>query len=307
MDAIKKVCTVNKAPLEEDDKVSPARRPPLRRGGAWSQSHAISSKVDEASNPNIQKMAALRVECDEANAQVEEMKARIKTLEQENLAKEQEITSLGHKNSVLESEVEKLETGIKEAKAAAEEGSHAGSQNESLNRRLQVLEDEAEQADRTLRETNEKYVFSPPEYTPAHWLFSGDAPLQTVSSESVPSDNGASNAGPYQIQLSRLENYHLNMYLEHERRMLDWQSSSKPEFWKILPKMILTIAANEKMLMLTIDRLRQTDVKAGHYERKVQALEQSNVQWEQKYEEMAKKYSDTKKELDDFVAEIGNI
>lgn len=54
-------------------------------------------------------------------------------------------------------------------------------------------------------------------------------------------------------------------------------------------------------------RLRQTDVKAGHYERKVQALETERDQWEQKYEEMAKKYADTKKELDDFVAEIGNI
>lgn len=55
------------------------------------------------------------------------------------------------------------------------------------------------------------------------------------------------------------------------------------------------------------NRHRQTDVKAGHYERKVQALEQSNTQWETKYEEMAKKYAETKKELDDFVAEIGNI
>ena len=54
-------------------------------------------------------------------------------------------------------------------------------------------------------------------------------------------------------------------------------------------------------------RLRQTDVKSGHYERKVQALEQSRDQWETKYEEMAKKYADTKKELDDFVKEIGNI
>jgi len=54
-------------------------------------------------------------------------------------------------------------------------------------------------------------------------------------------------------------------------------------------------------------RLRQTDVKAGHYERKVQALEAARDQWETKYEEMAKKYADTKKELDDFVAEIGNI
>ena len=54
-------------------------------------------------------------------------------------------------------------------------------------------------------------------------------------------------------------------------------------------------------------RLRQTDVKAGHYERKVQALEAARDQWEAKYEEMAAKYNATKKELDDFVAEIGNI
>ena len=54
-------------------------------------------------------------------------------------------------------------------------------------------------------------------------------------------------------------------------------------------------------------RLRQTDVKAGHYERKVQALETTRDQWETKYEEMAAKFAEKKKELDDFVAEIGNI
>jgi tropomyosin len=54
-------------------------------------------------------------------------------------------------------------------------------------------------------------------------------------------------------------------------------------------------------------RLRQTDVKSGHYERKVQALEQARDQWETKYEEMAQKYAATKKELDDFVGEISQI
>ena len=54
-------------------------------------------------------MAALRIEADESAAKVEEMSAKIKTLEQENLQKEQEITSLQHKNSMLEGEVEKLE------------------------------------------------------------------------------------------------------------------------------------------------------------------------------------------------------
>lgn len=57
----------------------------------------------------------------------------------------------------------------------------------------------------------------------------------------------------------------------------------------------------------TSPRLRQTDVKSGHFERKVQALEQARDQWETKYEEMAKKYADTQKQLDEFAAEIGNL
>ena len=68
-----------------------------------------------------------------------------------------------------------------------------------------------------------------------------------------------------------------------------------------------TISLSKLKLTNLRDRLRQTDVKAGHYERKVQALEAARDQWETKYEEMAKKYNETKKELDDFVAEIGNI
>lgn len=54
-------------------------------------------------------------------------------------------------------------------------------------------------------------------------------------------------------------------------------------------------------------RLRLTDVKAGHFERKVQALENERDQWESKYEEMAKKYAAVQKELEEFQAEIGNI
>ncbi len=54
-------------------------------------------------------------------------------------------------------------------------------------------------------------------------------------------------------------------------------------------------------------RLRQTDVKAGHFERKVQALENERDQWEQKYEEMAKKHTSLQKELEELQVEIGNI
>ena len=70
---------------------------------------------------------------------------------------------------------------------------------------------------------------------------------------------------------------------------------------------LLLVWAKHQANILLFNRLRQTDVKAGHFERKVQALEASRDQWEEKYEEMARKYNTVKKELEDFQLEIGNI
>lgn len=105
-------------------------------------------------------MVHLKEKEEEALAKAEELTAKNKSLEQENLAKEQEITSLAHKNQLLEGEVEKLEKSIKDLKATLDDSSQHGAQNEALQRRLQLLEEEAEQADVNLRETNEKYVCS---------------------------------------------------------------------------------------------------------------------------------------------------
>lgn len=176
-------------------------------------------------NDFVQKMNSLRLEADENAARADELKAKVKQLEQENLAKEQEITSLTHRNQLLETEVEKLETGIKEAKVLAADGAQSGAQTEALNRRLQVLEEEAENADKTLKETTEKYKY------------------HTVALRST-------------------------------------------DFGR---------------------RLRQTDVKSGHYERKVQALEQERDDWEAKYEEMAKKHSQLQKDLQELEQTIGSI
>ena len=101
-------------------------------------------------------MEALRLEADESHGKVEELQTKVKTLEQENLQKEQEITSLQHKNSVLEKEVEKLEDMHGKAKKDADESAQHGTQNESLTRKVQLLEEEAEENDKNLRETNEK-------------------------------------------------------------------------------------------------------------------------------------------------------
>jgi tropomyosin len=171
-------------------------------------------------------MQSLRVEADDATARVEELKKQVKALEQENLQKEQEITSLQHKNGLLDAQVEKLEAEKKELKATAGDSHQHATQNETLQRRLQLLEEEAEEADKNLRETNDKYV--------------------TIAC-------------------------------------------------------IRTLLGSEA----NIYRLRQTDVKAGHFERKVQALEQERDQWEAKYEEISKKYATIQKELEDFQAEIG--
>ena len=105
-----------------------------------------------------QKMNSLRIEADENAAKAEDLKSKVKTLEQDNLQKEQEITSLTHRNQLLEAEVEKLETGIKEAKAMSTDAAGHATQNEALQRRLQLLEEEAESADKSIRETNDKSV-----------------------------------------------------------------------------------------------------------------------------------------------------
>ena len=80
----------------------------------------------------------------------------VKTLEEENTQKEQGITSLSHKNQVLEGEVEKLESSVKTYKDEATGGAAASSQVEAMQRKIQVLEEEAEESDRTIRELNEK-------------------------------------------------------------------------------------------------------------------------------------------------------
>ena len=62
-----------------------------------------------------------------------------------------------------------------------------------------------------------------------------------------------------------------------------------------------------RLLLTHPPRLRQTDVKAGHYERKVQALELDRDQWEKKFEDMSKKYEESKREVDDLLRDMGSL
>lgn len=63
----------------------------------------------------------------------------------------------------------------------------------------------------------------------------------------------------------------------------------------------------DPLLIVVFTRLRQTDVKSGHYERKVQALENERDQWEAKFEEINQKYQQKQKELEELAQELTNI
>lgn len=81
-----------------------------------------------------------------------------KKFEQEILQKDQEIISLQHKLSVLDGELEKAESKLADAKVAREEGDASKTTNENLTRKIQLLEEELDAAEKNVKETVEKCV-----------------------------------------------------------------------------------------------------------------------------------------------------
>ena len=63
----------------------------------------------------------------------------------------------------------------------------------------------------------------------------------------------------------------------------------------------------EKDLKDTTEKLRQVDVKAEHFERQVQRVEQERDDWERKHAEAVEKYQQSKRELDEVVAQMESL
>jgi tropomyosin, fungi type len=103
-------------------------------------------------------LAALRTEADNAVHRAEEAEAKNKKYEQIILEKDQEITSLTHRLGLLEGELEKTEGKLTESKAAQQEGEASKMTNEGLIRKIQLLEEELDAAEKNVKETVEKYV-----------------------------------------------------------------------------------------------------------------------------------------------------
>ena len=86
--------------------------------------------------------------------------AKNKKYEQMLLEKDQEITSLTHKVSVLEGDLEKAETSLADLKGASVEGESSKATSENLQRKVQLLEEELDAAEKNVKDTVEKYVFA---------------------------------------------------------------------------------------------------------------------------------------------------
>lgn len=105
-------------------------------------------------------MNALRVEADAAVERAEGAESKNKKYEQEILTRDQEIQSLQHQLSLRDQEIEKLEGHVSSAKQAKEIGETSRTDNENLQRKVQLLEEELDTAEKNAKETVEKYAFS---------------------------------------------------------------------------------------------------------------------------------------------------
>ncbi|KAJ7694638.1 tropomyosin [Mycena rosella] len=155
------------------------------------------------------KMNQLRTEADNAVTRAEDAEGKNKKLEQLLLEKDHEITSLQVKLEHLDAELAKAEGIISESKADRDAGETSKMTNEGLVRKIQLLEEELDAAEKNVKET--------------------------------------------------------------------------------------------------VEKLRQVDVKAEHFERQVQRVEQERDQWEKKYEDAQTKYRESKAELDELVSTMEGL
>jgi len=65
--------------------------------------------------------------------------------------------------------------------------------------------------------------------------------------------------------------------------------------------------AAEKNLKETVEKLRQVDVKAEHFERQVVRAEKERDAWEGKYEEVNKKYHKAQEDLEELEKSMSDL
>lgn len=100
----------------------------------------------------------MRLEADVAIQRAEKVEAKVKILEQELLTKEQEVSSLQHRLAVMEEANEEADKKLSELKTNSLDSEQTKTTAENLNRKVQLLEEELDAAEKNHKETVEKYV-----------------------------------------------------------------------------------------------------------------------------------------------------
>jgi tropomyosin len=103
-----------------------------------------------------ERLSQLRLEADNAVVRAEEAEAKIKKLEQELLTKDQDIQSLNHRLTNAEGQLDAAEDKLKDAKNVRDEHDASKSTNDGLQRKIQLLEEELDRAEKTQKETTER-------------------------------------------------------------------------------------------------------------------------------------------------------
>ncbi|KAG8922052.1 hypothetical protein FRC00_007878, partial [Tulasnella sp. 408] len=101
------------------------------------------------------KLAALREEADAAVDRAEAAEGKNKKYEQELLVKDQEIQSLQHRLGLAEAELDKNESKLSDLKRDADAGADGRNTAEGLTRKVQLLEDELDAAEKNAKEAVE--------------------------------------------------------------------------------------------------------------------------------------------------------
>jgi tropomyosin len=98
----------------------------------------------------------MRAEADKAILRAEAAETKIKGLEEDSLGKDHTIASLTHKLQLANDELEKIEAELKKHKQDSLDAEQSKTTKDGLARKVELLEEELDAAEKNLKETVEK-------------------------------------------------------------------------------------------------------------------------------------------------------
>ena len=101
-------------------------------------------------------MNSIRAEADQATLRAERAEEQVKKLQQDLLKNSHDMNSLIHQSDLKSKELEEAELKLKKYKQDSEEAEHFRSTKDSLERKVALLEEELDTAEKNLKDTVDK-------------------------------------------------------------------------------------------------------------------------------------------------------